>query len=54
MFAGDLIATGMVGLFFALFLLALIWAVRSGQFKDVEQAKFKMFEAEDEPSRDND
>lgn len=52
MFAGDLISTMMAGLFLTLFLGGLIWASRSGQFKDIEQAKFKMFEADDEPFRD--
>lgn len=52
MFAGDLITTAMVGLFFSQFLVALIWAFRSGQFQDIEQAKFKMFEADDERHAD--
>ena len=52
MFAGDLISIVMAGLFLSLCLGGLFWAGRSGQFKDIEQAKFKMFEADDEPFRD--
>ena len=48
MLAGDLIATGMVGLFFVLFLLAFIWAWRNGQLQDIEQVKYKVLEEEDE------
>ena len=48
MLAGDLITTGMLGLFFLLFLLALIWAVRHRQMQDIEQVKFKVFEEEDD------
>ena len=48
MLAGDLIAIGMVGLFFVLFLLAFIWAVRHRQMLDIEQVKFKVFEEEDD------
>jgi nitrogen fixation-related uncharacterized protein len=46
MLAGDLIATGMVGLFFILFLLALIWAIRHRQLQDIEQVKYKVFDDE--------
>ncbi len=46
MLAGDLITTGMVGLFFVLFLLALIWAIRNRQWQDIEQVKYKVFEDE--------
>jgi len=53
MLAGDLIATGMVGLFFALFLLAFIWGWRRHQFQDLEQVKFKLFEDEDEIFKQN-
>ena len=48
MLAGDLIAIGMVGLFFVLFLLAFIWAVRHRQMQDIEQVKFKVFEEEED------
>jgi cbb3-type cytochrome oxidase maturation protein len=48
MLAGDLIATGMVALFFGLFVLAFIWGWRHQQFQDLEQVKFKVFEDEDE------
>ena len=48
MLAGDLIATGMVGLFFVFFLLTFIWAIRYGQLQDIEQVKFKVLEEEDE------
>jgi hypothetical protein len=48
MFAGNLIAFGMVGLLFVLFLLAFIWAWRHHQLQDIEQVKFKVFEDEDE------
>ena len=47
MLAGDLITFGMVGLFFVLFLLAFIWAVRHRQMQDIEQVKFKVFEEEE-------
>jgi nitrogen fixation-related uncharacterized protein len=46
MLAGDLIATGMVGLFFILFLLALIWAIRHRQLQDIEQVKYIVFDDE--------
>jgi cbb3-type cytochrome oxidase maturation protein len=48
MLAGDLIATGMVGLFFLLFLLAFIWAWRHRQLQDIEQVKFKVLEEEED------
>ena len=48
MLAGDLIATGMVGLFFVLFLVALIWAWRHRQLQDIEQVKFKVFEEDND------
>lgn len=47
MLAGDLITMGMVGLFFILFLLAFIWAIRHGQLQDMEQVKYKVLEEED-------
>ena len=46
MLAGDLIATGMVGLFFILFLLALIWAIHHRQLQDIERVKYKVFDDE--------
>ena len=49
MLLGDLISTGMVGLFLALFVLAFVWAWRHRQFQDIEQIKFKVLEDEDEP-----
>ena len=49
MLTGDLITTGMVGLFFALFLPAFIWAWRQRQLQDAEQIKYVIFEDEDEP-----
>ena len=48
MLAGDLIVIGMVGLFFSLFLLALLWAIYHRQLQDLEQVKFKILEEEDE------
>lgn len=51
MLAGDLIAMGMVGLFFILFLLAFIWAIRHGQLQDMEQVKYKVLEEEDVEDR---
>ena len=48
MLAGDLIALGMVGLFFVLFLLAFIWAWRNHQLQDIEEVKYKVLEEEDE------
>lgn len=53
MLAGDLIAFGMVGLFFILFLVAFIWAVRHRQIQDIEQVKFKVFEEEDDEFRND-
>jgi nitrogen fixation-related uncharacterized protein len=53
MLAGDLISFGMVGLFFVLFLLAFIWAVRHRQIQDIEQVKFKVFEEEDDGFKNN-
>jgi cbb3-type cytochrome oxidase maturation protein len=53
MLAGELIAFGMVGLFFGLFLLAFIWAWRSRQLQDIEEVKYMVLEDEDEPF-DND
>jgi cbb3-type cytochrome oxidase maturation protein len=53
MLAGELIAFGMVGLFFGLFLLAFIWAWRSRQLRDIEEVKYTVLEDEDEPV-DND
>ena len=53
MLAGDLIAIGMVGLFFGLFLLAFIWAWHSRQLQDIEEVKYKVLEDEGEPF-DND
>ena len=44
MLIANLTVTGMVALFFALFLLAFIWALRHGQLQDIEQVKFKVFE----------
>jgi cbb3-type cytochrome oxidase maturation protein len=49
MLAGELIAFGMVGLFFGLFLLAFIWAWRSRQFQYIEEVKYMVLEDEDEP-----
>ena len=49
MLTGDLMTTGMVGLFFTLFLLAFIWAWRQQQLQDAEQIKHVIFEDEDEP-----
>ena len=48
MLAGDLIAIGMVGLFFVLFLVAFIWAWRNHQLQDIEEVKYKVLEEEDE------
>lgn len=48
MLAGDLIATGMVGLFFALFSLIFLWALSHRQLQDLEQVKFKLLEEDDE------
>jgi cbb3-type cytochrome oxidase maturation protein len=53
MLAGELIAFGMVGLFFGLFLLAFIWAWRSRQLQDIEEVKYTVLEYDDEPF-DND
>lgn len=44
MLIANVTVTGMVALFFVLFLLAFIWAVRHGQLRDIEQVKFKVFE----------
>lgn len=44
MLTANLIVSGMVVLFFALFLLAFIWAIRRGQLQDTEQVKYKVFE----------
>jgi cbb3-type cytochrome oxidase maturation protein len=46
--AGNLIAIGMVTLFFVMFLLAFIWAWRHRQLQDIEQIKYKVLEEEDE------
>ncbi len=44
MLTANLIVTGMVALFFALFLLAFIWALNHRQLQDTEPIKFKVFE----------
>lgn len=44
MLIANLTVTGMVVLFFTLFLLAFIWALRHGQLQDIEQVKFKVFD----------
>ena len=45
--------TIMTVLVLAIFLGFLIWGIKSGQFKDVESAKYHMFdEADDEPEKD--
>jgi cbb3-type cytochrome oxidase maturation protein len=38
----------MVALFFVLFLLAFIWALRHRQLQDIEDVKFRLFEEESE------
>jgi cbb3-type cytochrome oxidase maturation protein len=48
MLAGDLIIVSMMGLFFVLFLVAFVWALRHQQLQDIEQVKYKVFEEEDE------
>ncbi|MBI1878538.1 MAG: hypothetical protein HYR94_09975 [Chloroflexi bacterium] len=48
MLAGELIATGMVGLFFVLFLLAFVWAWHHRQLQDIEEVKYKVLEEEGE------
>lgn len=48
MLAGDLIAAGMVGLFFVLFVVAFIWAWRHRQLQDIEQVKYQVLKEEDE------
>jgi hypothetical protein len=53
MLAGELIAFGMVGLFFWLFLLAFIWAWRSRQLQDFEVVLYTVLEDEEYPF-DND
>lgn len=53
MHPGDLITTGMVGLFLALFILALIWAIRHRQLQDIEQIKYKVFEDETDEFENN-
>ena len=47
MLAGDLIATGMVGLFFALCSLIFLWVLSHRQLQELEQ-KFKLLEDDDE------
>jgi hypothetical protein len=44
MVTGDLISTGMLALFFVLFLIALIWRLTRGQFRDIEDVKYQVFE----------
>jgi cbb3-type cytochrome oxidase maturation protein len=51
MLTANLIVTGMVALFFALFLLAFIWAIRHGQLQDTEQVKYKVFEDDQDDKR---
>jgi nitrogen fixation-related uncharacterized protein len=48
MVTGDLISTGMLALFFVLFLIALIWGLTRGQFRDIEDVKYQVFEDNDD------
>lgn len=48
MLTADIFTTAMVALFLALFTIAFIWARRTGQFQEMEQVKFKLFEDEHE------
>ena len=45
--AGQWAALVMIGLFFVAGIGALIWAYQKGLFKNIEEAKYKMFEGED-------
>jgi nitrogen fixation-related uncharacterized protein len=42
----------MSGLIFLIFMGFLIWGITSGQFKNVEQAKYQLFMTTDENSKD--
>jgi cbb3-type cytochrome oxidase maturation protein len=40
---GTIALTVMSGLIFLVFLGFLVWGIRSGQFKNVEEAKYRIF-----------
>lgn len=44
--------TVMTGLILAVFVGFLLWGIRSGQFRDVEAAKYRMLDGDDEVRTD--
>jgi nitrogen fixation-related uncharacterized protein len=46
---GTIALTVMSGLIFIVFLGFLVWGIRSGQFKNVEEAKYQLFRPAGEP-----
>jgi cbb3-type cytochrome oxidase maturation protein len=43
--------TILTGLIFLIFLGFFIWGIKTGQFRNVEEAKYRMMENEDKPNR---
>ena len=46
--SGLWVAFGICGVFFVVALFALLWALRNGEFEDMEDSKFEMLDDSDD------